>query len=205
MPAPKRRRVLGEFELLAKVRAAVEGLGRGHGVVVGIGDDCAVVRVPAGLQVLTTDTMVEGVHFRPAWLTPRELGVRAYRAAVSDVAAMGAIPRHALLSLELPSGGFDAADALSLVRGVAAEARRGGAALVGGNVSGGPRLSLTVTVTGEAVARPLLRRDAKPGDLVFVTGALGGAGAALCRLLAADESSSPRKAVPASLRAASAA
>ncbi|MFN2428160.1 MAG: thiamine-phosphate kinase [Candidatus Binatia bacterium] len=169
---------LGEFELLARVRATVEKLGRGRGVRVGIGDDCAVVDGPrAGASfVLTTDTMVEGVHFRAGWLTPRELGVRAFRAAVSDIAAMGARPRHVLLSLEIPDT-FAARDALALVRAVATDARGSGAALVGGNVSGGARVGVTVTVIGESAGTPLLRSAARVGDLVFVTGSLGGAAA----------------------------
>ncbi len=123
--------------------------------------------------------MVEGVHFRAGWLTPRELGVRAFRAAVSDVAAMGGRARYVLLSLELAvgAGGFDVKEALALVRGVAADARRAGATLVGGNVSGAARTGVTVTVVGETRGEPLLRSGARAGDLVFVTGRLGGAAA----------------------------
>lgn len=169
----------GEFELLAKVRAMVEAGGGGRGVVVGIGDDCAVVRpsrATTGL-LLTTDTMVDSVHFQCAWLSPRQLGVRAFRAAVSDIAAMGGLPRWVLLSLEIPRASFGERDALALVKAVAGEAARTGAALVGGNVSGGPRLAVTVTVIGDAASRPLLRSTARAGDLVLVTGALGGAAA----------------------------
>ncbi len=176
-PAP----VPGEFAFLAKVRRIVASHGRGRGVLVGIGDDGAIVEPPRHPLVLTTDTMVEGVHFRAGWLAPRELGVRAFRASVSDISAMGAAPRYVLLSLELPSG-HPERDALALVRAVASESRRAGAALVGGNVSGGPRLAVTVTVVGEAVGAPLLRSGARAGDLVFVTGSLGGS-AAGCRAL----------------------
>jgi thiamine-monophosphate kinase len=202
-----RSKASGEFALLARVRAAVQRLGRGRGVVVGIGDDCAVVESP-GIRsvrkrssratpsmVLTTDTMVEGVHYRAGWLTPRELGVRAFRTAVSDVAAMGARPRYVLLSLEIPTGGrgLDEDGALALVRALAAEAKRCGAALVGGNVSGGARAGVTVTVVGEAAAKPLLRSDARPGDLVFVTGSLGGAAAGWRALLAQDKAAPRRR------------
>lgn len=184
------RKPPGEFELLARVRAAVDKLGRGRGVRVGIGDDCAVVDSPRDGKplVLTTDTLVEGVHFRSGWLTPRELGVRAFRAAVSDIASMGARPRYVLLSLEIPSAGqgFGATEALSLVRSLAADARRAGAALVGGNVSGGARTGVTVTVVGEAAGKPLLRSTAKAGDLVFVTGKLGGAAAGWRTLLESE-------------------
>lgn len=189
MAASSRSRGNGEFELLARVRAAVERDGPGRGVLVGIGDDCAVVRATPAVRrgatkaatslVLTTDTMVEGVHFERQWLSSRELGVRALRAAVSDIAAMGATPRWLLLSLEIPGGtkAFGEKDALALVRAVSGEALRCGAALVGGNVSGGACLALTVTAIGETSNKPLLRRGARPGDLVFVTGSLGGAAA----------------------------
>jgi thiamine-monophosphate kinase len=128
--------------------------------------------------------MVEGVHFRRSWLTPRELGVRAWRAAVSDIAAMGATPLWVLLSLELPRGrgARTRDDALLLTRALSREARRAGATLVGGNVSGGPALAVTVTIVGETTWKPRLRSGAKPGHLVFVTGSFGGA-AAGCRAL----------------------
>lgn len=184
MAASSRSPRPGEFQLLAKVRAAVEAHGRGRGVITGIGDDCAVVRAGHGRRgrapslLLTTDTMVEGVHFERAWLSPRDLGVRALRAAVSDVAAMGGRPNWILLSLEIPAASLGEREALALVKAVSAQARAVGAALVGGNVSGGPRLAVTVTVVGETVGtRPFLRSAAKAGDLVFVTGALGGAAA----------------------------
>lgn len=178
--------ISGEFALLAKVRRLVASYGRGRGVLVGIGDDCAVVESPSRPLILTTDTMVEGVHFRADWLSPRELGVRAFRASVSDIASMGAAARYVLLSLEIPTG-FAQRDAFALVRAVASESHRAGAALVGGNVSGGPRLAVTVTVVGEAVGEPLLRSGARAGDLVFVTGSLGGS-AAGCRVLSSASS-----------------
>ncbi len=178
MPRPARNRPSGEFEFLAKVRSAVEALGPGPGVDVGIGDDCAVLRAPswARRHLLTTDTVVEGVHFEAGWLTPRELGRRAFRAAVSDFSAMGGRPLWVLLSLELPAHAAQRA-ALALVRAVAAEARACGATLVGGNVSAGPRLSVTTTIHGACAGRPLLRSGARRGDVVMVTGALGGAAA----------------------------
>jgi thiamine-monophosphate kinase len=121
--------------------------------------------------------MVEGIHFRAAWLTPKQLGRRAVRAAISDVAAMGGRPRWLLLSLELPAASFSETETLTLVKSVAREARECGAALVGGNVSAGPRLAVTISVVGEGSAKPPLRSAARPGDLVFVTGSLGGAAA----------------------------
>ncbi len=196
-------RAHGEFELLAAVRRSI-GRG-GRGVVVGIGDDAAVVRLDAASQrkglslVLTTDAMVEGVHFRRSWLTAQQIGVRAWRVAVSDISAMGATPRWVLLSLELPSGrtGMSERDVLSLIRAVGVQARRSGATLVGGNVSRGAALSVTLTVVGESAAKPLLRSGAKPGDVVFVTGTLGGASAARLELMRRKRSDSARGATSA--------
>ncbi len=189
-----------EHALLAQVRAAVDSLGRGRGVVVGIGDDCAVVRGSAR-TVLTTDSTIEGVHFRSGWLTPRELGVRAFRAAVSDIAAMGARPRYVLLSLEVPgsAAGFGSREALALVRAVAAAAREAGAALVGGNVSGADRVGVTVTAIGELARKPVLRKGARAGDFVFVTGTLGGS-AAGCRALSARKSATVAPSMTAAYR-----
>lgn len=183
--APSRPRRVGEFDFLDAVERMVEGAGAtarlGRGVRVGIGDDCAVV-AGAPRTLLTTDCQIEGVHFRRGWLTARELGARAFRVAVSDIAAMGGRPRYVLLGLELPvgaAGSFDRAGAKAIVAGVASEARRCGASLVGGNVSGARYLGVTVTVIGEARRRAVLRSGARAGDLVFVTGSFGGAGAAL--------------------------
>lgn len=184
--ASSRPRSIGEFDFLDGVQRLVEGRGSnarlGRGVTVGIGDDCAVVAC-SPRTLLTTDCQIEGVHFRRGWLTLRELGVRAFRVAVSDIAAMGGRPRYVLLSLELPvalrAGGFDAEGARAIVRGVASEASREGASLVGGNVSAARDLGVTVTVVGESRRRAVLRSGARAGDLVFVTGSFGGAAAAL--------------------------
>jgi thiamine-monophosphate kinase len=202
IPRRSRRsqRGAGEFDLIARIRADVARLGAGAGVAVGIGDDCAVVdaatrraRTSKARErlLLTTDTMVEGVHFQRAWMSPRQTGVRAWRAAVSDVAAMGGRPRWALLCLELPRGENEIAqrDVTALVRAVALEARRCGATLAGGNISAGAALSITLSIVGETDSRPVLRSTARPGDLVFVTGSLGGAAAgskALARASAAS-------------------
>jgi len=174
----------GEFELLEAIRETVarHGHRKGSGVVVGIGDDAAIVRSTSQggeSLVLTTDTMVENVHFRRAWLSAPQIGVRAYRAAVSDIAAMGARPRWVLLSLELPAGrrGLPGDDVVRLIRALSADARRSGASLVGGNVSRGPAIAVTTTVVGETSHRPARRSGAKSGHLVFVTGALGAAAA----------------------------
>ena len=144
---------------------------------IGIGDDGAVLDVPAGSRlVVSTDSTVEEVHFRPQWLTAEEIGWRATMAALSDLAAMGAAPLGVLLALTVPARWRAALGALA--EGIGAAARAQGAPIVGGDVTDGDRLALAITVLGHT-PRPLSRAGAKPGDRLFVTGWLGGPGAAL--------------------------
>jgi thiamine-monophosphate kinase len=156
--------------------------GLGSGVVVGIGDDAAVLD-PCGATrlVWTVDEQVDGVHFRPDWLSFRDVGFRAFMAAASDIAAMGALPWCALSSLTLPAS-FDDEALAALGEGLAAASREVGAPIVGGNMTAGPALAVNTTVLGRASA-PVLRSGAKPGDRVLVAGALGlaAAGLAACR------------------------
>jgi thiamine-monophosphate kinase len=168
----RRVRDLGEFGLIERI-ARLAGPARG-GVVLGIGDDAAVLRLRRGEElVASVDAAVEGVHFRLDQETPRTAGRRAAVAALSDLAAMGARPLGLLLALALPPA-TPAAAALALVRGVLAEARRAGAPLAGGNVTRGGEISLALTALGAALRGRALRRDAgRAGDRLFVTGVLG--------------------------------
>lgn len=144
-------------------------------VVLGIGDDAALLAVPPGAQlVLTTDALVEGVHFLRG-ACARALGHRALAVNLSDIAAMGAVPAWMLLSLILPEA--DESWLGEFVAGLAGLARSYGVELVGGNLSRGP-LSITITLAGHVPPGTALRRDgARPGDVLYVSGTLGDAAA----------------------------
>jgi len=147
----------------------------------GIGDDAALLNVPVGERlVVSTDASVEGFHFRREWFSAEEIGARAAAAALSDLAAMAATPLGLLLALGVPASWES--ELTEIARGVGASAERAGCAIVGGNISRSTELSLTITVLGSAVA-PLHRRGARVGDVLYLTGRLGGPGSALRALL----------------------
>ena len=168
---------MGEFELIRRFFAAAACAAPAAEVALGIGDDCALLAPPAGEQLaVSTDTLVEGVHF-PAGCDPFLLAQRALAVSASDLAAMGAAPLAFTLALTLPQA---AAEWLQgFARGLDAMARQCGLALVGGDTTRGP-LSMTLTVFGRVPAgQALTRAGARPGDLLCVGGPLGEAGAAL--------------------------
>jgi len=152
-----------------------------------IGDDAAIVEVPPGEKlVITTDTSVDGVHFRHEWLNHFEIGYRATAAALSDLAAMAARPLGIVIALTLPEA--DRLEARALATGIREGASAVLCPIVGGDLSSGKILSLTVTALG-SVARPLSRGGAKAGQRVYVTGRLGGPAAAVRAWRAGEEPS----------------
>ncbi|HTJ22681.1 MAG TPA: thiamine-phosphate kinase [Gemmatimonadaceae bacterium] len=157
----------------------------------GIGDDAAVLRVPRGdALVASVDATVEGEHFRREWLSPGEIGYRAVTAALSDLAAMAAAPLGVLIALELPDAWRSDLDDLADGIGDAVDAA--GTRVLGGNVSGGERLSITTTVLGSAFT-VLTRRGAHASERVYVTGTFGGPGNVLERLRRGDQAGAHRE------------
>lgn len=150
-------------------------------LIVGPGDDAAVFEPERGaFQVLTTDAVVEGIHFDRRFSSPADVGYRAIAVNVSDIAAMGGRPEYALLSFLLPDG-WAMGELDGLLDGLLEAASEYRIAIAGGNISRSPGpLVVDVTVTGSVRPRKLLRRSGgKPGDTLYVTGTIGAAAAGL--------------------------
>jgi len=179
-----RLRDLGEFGLIARIARAASraGVAGSRDVVLGIGDDAAILRPRAGEDVVvTTDALVEGAHFRFATQDARTLGRRALLVNLSDLAAMGARPLGCTIALAAPPS-LPARHALGLMRGAIDVARAAGCPLVGGNLARASETSITVSALGAVRRGRALRRDAaRPGDRLLVTGSLGGAALAVAR------------------------
>ncbi|HZI13510.1 MAG TPA: thiamine-phosphate kinase [Myxococcus sp.] len=152
-------------------------------VPVGPGDDCAVLAPQKGALCVTTDAVVEDVHFTRATFSPEDIGHKALAVNLSDLASMGATPRWFVCALALPRG-FPPSELSGLARGMAALARAHRIALVGGNFTSARELSVTLTATGELSRPPLTRAGARPGDLLYVSGTLGDARLGLAQLQA---------------------
>ncbi len=176
-PLPPDRAVgeIGERALLAHLRSRVPV---GPGVIVGIGDDAAVLET-SPRTLVTTDSLIEGVHFRRDWSPPELLGRKALTVNLSDIAAMAGTPRFATVSLALP-GDVTIGFIDGLYDGLLSRAAETGVHVVGGNVAAtsGP-IVVDITLLGDAGARILTRAGAVAGDLVVVTGTLGSAAAGL--------------------------
>jgi thiamine-monophosphate kinase len=169
--------VASEHERIAELRARLERTAPPSraDIALSIGDDAAVLRtLGSSASVLSVDAQVEGVHFQRAWLSLRELGARAMASALSDLAAMGATPSAALLSIICPRELTDD-ELYAIVDGAGDAQARYACTIVGGNLARGDQLSITTTVVGAAPAQPMTRSGAQPGDGLYVTGTLGSA------------------------------
>ena len=165
-----------EFQLIQQIQQGISVSADDNlnsGVILGIGDDAAVVEVPAGFHlVAATDTLNVGVHF-PTDTLPYDIAYKCLAVNLSDMAAMGAIPRWALLSLSLPEAGQQWVT--SFIDGFNALANSHGVVLIGGDTTHGP---LSVSLTALGLVKPgmqLVRHGARPGDLLVVSGTVGGA------------------------------
>ena len=173
---------VGEFGLIKLLSRTLGQSGTRAELLVGIGDDAAAWTTPESVTLATTDSLVEGIHFPPQ--TPwKELGWKALAINLSDIAAMGGLPKYALVALLIPAD-RQIADMVQLYEGIAEAAEEFNVTVAGGNVSRAPTLSVTIAVIGEGHRSGVLTRSAaRPGDMIAVTGHLG-ASAAGQRMLA---------------------
>jgi thiamine-monophosphate kinase len=179
---------LGEFGLIRKIRKLSSRTS--PLTVIGIGDDAAALRIsPASLLLATTDMLVEGIHFNLSTTDLYSLGWKSVAVNLSDIAAMGGVPRFCLTSLSIPSS-VPAEQILDFYRGFNALAKTHHAALVGGDTcASGNGLIISVTILGETNRKWLITRSgAKPGDRIFVTGTLGDSAAGMELLQAGSRS-----------------
>ena len=170
---------LGEFGLITRVTS---GRAQPAATLLGPGDDAAVVAAPDGRVVVCTDTAVEGVHWRPDWSTPHQVGRKVAAANLADVAAMGAVPTALVAALSCAPG--TPVEQLSgYADGMWAEAAVTGVGVVGGDVTSAGQVILTVTALGSLEGRePVTRSGARPGDVLALRGRLGWAAAGLAVL-----------------------
>jgi thiamine-monophosphate kinase len=169
---------LGEFELIELITA---GLGAGEQVVLGTGDDAAVLRLRGDLAV-STDTMVENVHFRRDWSSAHDVGRKAVAACVADAEAMGATGVGVVVALSVPAE-LEVEWFTEFSAGVRYECENAGVSLVGGDLTRSDQIVITVTVLADLAGRePLRRGGAQPGDQVAFCGRLGWAAAGLAVL-----------------------
>jgi thiamine-monophosphate kinase len=181
-----RRKTAGERDLIAAIRKRAGGrtLAGPNGILhLGIGDDCAVLRPRRGRElVVTTDLSLENIHFRRDWHPAQSVGHRCLARGLSDLAAMGAQPEAAFLSLALPAE-LTGKWMNSFFDGFFALAREHGVTLAGGDLAKAPMVVADIVLLGSTPrGRALLRSGARAGDLIYVTGTLGGSAAALASL-----------------------
>lgn len=171
----KIRELGGEFSLIERIARPA----RDPRVLCGIGDDAALIRVDRGIQIVTTDMLVEGDHFSREYFTPRQIGIKAMEINVSDIAAMGGTPTYALVAIALLRD-TEVEFVDGLYEGIHAVAERYGIDVIGGDTTHGAVVAISITLMGEAQEdHQCLRSGARPGDRIFVSGPLGGSHAGL--------------------------
>jgi thiamine-monophosphate kinase len=172
---------LAEKALIQRIRREARRVRKGRVLITGIGDDCAVLRLPRAHEaVITTDFSLEGVHFRRDWHPPEVVGHRCLTRGLSDIAAMGGEPIAAFLSLALPAA-LPQSWVDKFVRGFLSLANRFGVPLAGGDTAESPAgiLADIVLLGSVPQGKAILRSGARPGDHIYVTGALGGSAATI--------------------------
>ncbi len=162
---------VGEFALIARLCARLPLSPRTR---LGPGDDAAIIARSRGAQLLTIDSMVEGVHFNLRWGTAEQLGARALTVNLSDIAAMGGRPAACVVNLAIRPG-LSLRFFEQMYAGLGRAARAARVDVVGGNIARADQLAITIALIGDAPARPLRRDAARVGDDIFVTGTLGDA------------------------------
>ena len=185
---------LSETELLDRVLPVyAAALGGAAQILVGPGDDAAVLRAAAAGVVVTTDTMVRDLDWRDDWSSGREVGRKAVVQNVADVLAMGGRPTGLLVAL-MADPQTTVAWVMDLAQGIAEAASASGCSVLGGDLSGAPpgTVAVAVTALGDAPQVPVLRSGAQPGDVVAVAGSLGWSGAGLALLRAGEPERSPQ-------------
>jgi thiamine-monophosphate kinase len=165
---------IGEFGLIDLISKKTKD----KDVLVAIGDDAAVIKTK-GLQILTTDCLVEGDHFRKGWFTPKQIGMKAIEINVSDVAAMGSIPKYILVSLGLPKD-LDVNFVKEMYKGMWNACDKYNIEIIGGNMTHADQIIISITLTGKGDKKNLsLRSGAKPDDFILISGPLGNGRAGL--------------------------
>ncbi|MBL7094190.1 thiamine-phosphate kinase [candidate division KSB1 bacterium] len=170
----------GEFALIKKLTNIIPS--QSKDVLVGIGDDAAVIKSPNNKNqflLITTDILVEGEHFNKSWSTPEQIGIKSIECNVSDIAAMGGLPTFLVVSLVIPPS-TNVEWCERLYQGFAYACNRYGIIIVGGDTTQGSVETINITLLGKVSDKNLcLRSNAKPGDILAVTGELGASSAGL--------------------------
>jgi len=186
---------ISEFELIRRLdfvlAEEMTSISRQQNIVLGIGDDAAIIRPGVESQVITTDTMVDGVHFLMDSINMRNLGWKSLAVNYSDIASMGCTPSHSVITLGLtPTQRVE--DLEDMYRGFSDLMKENGGEIVGGDIVRSGTFFISVTVVGESDSQNILRRDsAVPGDLIGVTGQLGCSAAGLEALASQDRERNP--------------